>query len=239
VVDDAPLDLTSLPPAPADAAPDWDRVRGCSIIYRPGGHAGEYAVLATSPYRGCGHRCAYCYVPQITRQPRSEFDAGAVPRKDYLRRLRADAEIYRAAGITEQVMLSFSTDPYHPGDTTLTRQTLEVLIEYGFGICCLSKGGTRALRDIDLYRPDRDAYAATLTSLDAAISAKWERHAAPPEDRIAALRQFHGAGIYTWVSLEPVLDVEASLAIIKTTHQFVDFYKLGRTNYLGLTKSTD
>ena len=35
-------------------------VQGCSIIYAPRGQAGEYAKLATNPYRGCGHACAYC-----------------------------------------------------------------------------------------------------------------------------------------------------------------------------------
>jgi DNA repair photolyase len=50
-------------------------------------------------------------------------------------------------------MLNFTSDPYHPGDTSLTRAALEILIEYGLGFCTLSKGGTRALRDIDLFRP--------------------------------------------------------------------------------------
>ena len=53
------------------------------------------------------------------------------------------------------------------------------------------------------------------------------------------LKTFHKAGIFTWVSLEPVLDVEASLAIVKRTHEFVDLYKIGRVNYLPATKTTD
>ena len=65
-----------------------------------------------------------------------------------------------------------------------------------------------------------------------AFPRKWERNAAPPNDRIAALRAFHERGIFTWVSLEPTLDIEASLAIVEATHSFVDFYKIGRVNYL-------
>jgi DNA repair photolyase len=211
----------------------------CRYIYPPKGQAGEYARLACNPYRGCGHKCAYCYVPLVTKQPRAEFDAGAIPRKDFLKNLRRDAACYQAAGITEQVLLSFTTDPYHPGDTVLTRQTLEVLIEYGLGFCTLTKGGTRALRDVDLFRPQRDAFAATLTSLDADFSRKWERAAAAPGDRLAALRAFHDRGIFTWVSLEPTLDVDRSLAVVQATHEFVDLYKVGRANYLPMTKTTD
>jgi DNA repair photolyase len=211
----------------------------CSYIYAPKGQAGEYAPLACNPYRGCGHACAYCYVPAVLKMKRADFDAGAKPRPDFSRQLTKDAMKYQAAGITEQVMLSFTTDPYHPGDTTLTRQTLEVLRGHGLGFCTLTKGGTRSLRDLDLFRPDRDAFASTLTSLDDAFSRKWERGAALPADRLDALQKFHDAGIFTWVSLEPTLDVESSLAIVRETHSFVDLFKVGRVNYLPMTRTTD
>lgn len=214
-------------------------VAGCSMIYAPRGQAGEYSKLAANPYRGCGHKCAYCYVPKVLRMERTDFDAGAFERPDYLKHLEKDATKYRAHGITEQVMLSFTTDPYHPTDNTLTRKVLLLLQEYELGICTLTKGGRRALRDIDIFRPDRDAFASTLTSLDDDFSQKWERGAALPGDRISTLKAFHDAGIFTWVSLEPTLSTEASLSIIQHTHEFIDLYKIGRANYLPMTGSTD
>ena len=170
---------------------------------------------------------------------REEFDACATPRQDFLECLAKDARKYETAGIHEQVMLSFTTDVYNPFDTSLTRPTLEILADHGLGFCVLTKGGKRALLDIDLYRPDRDAFAATLTSLDDTFSLRWERGAAVPGDRILALKKFHRAGIFTWVSLEPTLNCDASLEIIRATHQFVDLYKIGRANYLPMTKQTD
>lgn len=225
-------------PIKQDDLPPW-AVRGCSIVYAPRGQAGEYAKLATSPYRGCGHKCAYCYVPRVTRQPRAEFDLGAVERDNYLGKLKNDLAKYQAAGITEQVMLSFTTDPYHPGDTSLTAKTLDMIQDHGLGICTLTKGGTRALRDIGKFRPDRDSFASTLTSLDDEFSKKWEAGAALPGDRLEALKTFHDAGIFTWVSLEPTLDLDTSLEIIEKTSNFVDLYKVGRANYLEMTKTTD
>ena len=212
---------------------------GCSYIYAPRGNAGEYAPLAANPYRGCGHACSYCYVPLVLKMKRPLFDEGAAPRPDFLRHLTKDAKKYQAAGITEQVMLSFTSDPYHPGDTSLTRETIQVLIDRGLAFCTLTKGGTRAIMDIDLFRRDRDAFACTLTSLDKTFSRKWERGAAPPSDRIEALKTFHRAGIFTWVSLEPTLDVDAAIAIVKKTHSFVDLYKVGKANYLPLAKTID
>jgi hypothetical protein len=219
---------------------DGVSVKGCSYIYAPRGQAGEYAPLATNPYSGCGHKCAYCYVPKVLRQKsREQFDSFAAPRPNFMSGLRKDADKYKALGVTEQVMLSFTTDPYHPFDTAMTRQTLQVLIEAGLGFCTLTKGGTRALRDIDLFRRGRDAFASTLTSMDDAFSRKWESGAALATDRVSALKQFHEAGIYTWVSLEPTLDVESSMDIVRQTHGFVDLYKVGRVNYLPMTKTTD
>lgn len=226
-------------PIVAELNPDGWSVAGCSYIYAPRGQAGEYAKLAANPYRGCGHKCAYCYVPKVLKISREEFDAGAFPRDNFLDFLRKDARKYQACGITEQVMLSFTTDPFHPYDTSLTRPTIETLKEHGLAFCTLTKGGQRAVPFLDLFRPDRDAFASTLTSLDDAFSLKWERGAALPGDRIATLQAFHEAGIFTWVSLEPTLDTASSLSIVEHTHGFVDLYKIGRANYLPMTASTD
>lgn len=225
--------------------PDQPRVPGADVIYRPAGEAGEYGALATNPYRGCGHACKYCYVPLATHQPRPEFNKGAVPRPDYEARLARDLERYRKAGVcdghpADQVFITFTSDPWHPGDCEPTVRAIKLLREGGMAFCTLSKGGKKALDHLSLYRPTRDAYAATLTSLDYRFSRMWEPNAASPADRISALATFHEAGIFTWVSLEPTLDVEASLAIVKATHRFVDLYKVGRANYVPtITKTTD
>ncbi|MBP1467636.1 radical SAM protein [Candidatus Chloroploca sp. M-50] len=204
-------------------------------IYTPKGKAGEYAPLATNPYSGCGHACAYCYVPRIPGLiTREVFNAGAVVRPGYLDALRKDAQRLQKRGVADQVLLSFSTDPYHLGDTSVTREALIILRDHGFGFCTLTKGGTRALRDLDLFRPERDAFASSLTCLDDTISRKWERNAALPEDRLDALRTFHRSGIFTWVSLEPTLDEATSIAIIERTHSYVDLFKIGKANYIGI-----
>ena len=129
-------------------------------------------------------------------------------------------------------MLSFTTNPYHPGDTTLTRRAIEILQAHGFGICTLTKSGTRALRDLDLFRPDRDAFASTVTSLDSDFSRRWELNAALPGNRLAALSADFMMRVFSPGSAwEPMLDVESSMEIVRETHSFVNLYKIGRTNY--------
>lgn len=218
---------------------DGYSIKGCNIIYAPKGQAGEYARLATNPYRGCGHKCAYCYVPAVLHMPRQEFDAGAILRPDYLSRLENEAAKYRRAGISENVLLSFTTDPYHPGPNQATRLTIQILQNNGLRVTTLTKGGSRAMRDLDLFRPGLDHFASTLTSIDKDFSAKWERGAAEPFDRMDTLKEFHKAGIFTWVSLEPVLSVFETLRVISVTAEYVDFYKVGKANYIKLPEQID
>src|SRR6266498_2174597 len=216
-------------------------VKGCQVIYAPKGQAGEYSKLAANPYRGCGHECIYCYVPAAIRISRDAFDHNVFPKAGFLERLTKDAAKYRAHRITEQVMLSFTTDPYCLIDVAhhLTRRCLTVLRDHGLGFCTLTKGGARALRDIDLFRPDRDAFASTLTTLNPDQSREWEPKAALPADRLDTLKRFHGAGIFTWVSLEPVYDTAMTIALVKETVEYVDFYKVGKINYHRITREID
>ena len=237
------LDPEPIQAKAAKAGPQFNEdgysIKGCSYIYAPAGQAGEYSPLAANPYRGCGHACRYCYVPAVIKITREEFDADAKSRPNFLINLMKDAKKYQALGSTAQVMLSFTSDVYNHLNTELTRPTIEILKVNGLAFCVLTKGGSRALVDLDLYRPDRDAFASTLTSLEDGFSKKWEPFAALPGDRTATLKKFHAAGIFTWVSLEPTIDIEASLKIVQETHSFVDLFKIGRVNYLPITKTTD
>ena len=125
---------------------------------------GRVRGLGCQPVQGCGHQCRYCWVPHYTYQRRIEFDKGANYREGFLEELAKKAARMQSQGICPQCLLCFSTDPYHAGDTMPTRETMKILAAHGMGFNPLSKGGTRALRDLDLYRVDRDAYATTLIS---------------------------------------------------------------------------
>lgn len=224
--------------------PDQPIVKGSDVIYRPAAMAGEYAPLATNPYRRCGHGCKYCYVPLATHIDREEFNKPGVLREGYLERLEKDAlrhsRLLAPADPARQIFITFSSDPWHPGDCSPTRQVLDKLVDHGLAYCTLTKSGTRSLQDIGWFRPTLDAYAATMTSLDDDFSLMWEPNAALPADRMAALKTFHERGVFTWISLEPTINTEHSLAVIEATHGFVDLYKVGKANYLKkITTETD
>ena len=208
-----------------------------NTVYQTSGKAREYCEQAVNLYGGCAHGCVYCYAPNATYKTREIF-SNPLPRKDIIKNLSIDCA--KIPDRTKPVLLCFTTDPYQPIDQEykLSRKAIEVLHSYGFPVIILTKGGNRAVRDFDLLT-DKDQFGATLTCLDDSESLKWEPGAALPQDRINTLKEAHDEGIKTWVSLEPVLNPETSLQIIRETHTFVDKFKVGLLNYHPLAKTID
>lgn len=207
-------------------------------IYKPSGKASEYAHLALNLYDGCDNGCTYCYSPSVLHVSREEF-AKCKPREgilDSLRKQLQKAETNRRIGEPlgkgQRVLLCFTCDPYPTceNETRTTRRALNLLDSYDIPFQVLTKSGSKATEDIDLYGLN-DAFASTLTFINPEDSKKWEPNAALPEDRMRTLLAFHEAGIHTWVSLEPVIDPEQTLELIRQTHLFVDLYKVGKLNY--------
>lgn len=211
------------------------------VVYEASGRAREYRELACNLYTGCSHGCVYCYAPLALKRDRNVFHTVVEPRKDIIKLLEKDAEALAAAGDRRQVLLCFACDPYcvENDKYQITSRAISILHAAGNGVCTLTKGGLRAIRDLDLFVPELDSFATTLTTLSDAESLKWEPGAALPVSRIAALQAFHGEGIPTWVSLEPVVDPEETIKIIRRTHEYVDQYKVGVLNYHRKAREID
>ena len=200
------------------------------VLYQPKGAAREYCEWAANLYRGCAHGCTYCYAPAVLREDRETFRR-VRPRPGVLDHLRHDLAREQGA---HDVLLCFTCDPYPPEavEQGTTRRAIGMLGRAGHRPIILSKaGGAPAERDFDLLAQFSGQFGATLTFPDAERSRLWEPGAALPAERMETLRRAHAQGIPTWVSLEPVLDPEASLDLIGLTKTYVDTYKVGRWNH--------
>ena len=78
---------------------------------------------------------------------------------------------------------------------------------------------------------DKCSFGTTLVFWNQADADKWEPQAASIADRVDAIRQAHDLGIKTWVSLEPVIDPDQALTIIRALHPIVDHWKSGKINH--------
>ena len=215
------------------------------MMYRPKGKAQEYAEsvpgagdgLAVNLYKGCPHRCKYCYVPlympwRKEADPREAFHGRCESRLD-ARQLERDC-----VGLGDNrrpIHLCFTCDPY-PGsgvNTSPTREALEILARHQMRkVQLLTKGGTAAMRDFDLLKQYGMSFGSTVVFVTPEMYAEWEPGA---EDRFSArkeaIAQAKDMGIGTWVSVEPVIDVEEALEVMSRLLRYVDVWKVGKINH--------
>ena len=200
------------------------------IIYEPRGKAREYSDLAVNLYTGCSHACRYCYCPAILRKTIDAWAFDPQPRKGILRELERDAKKLR--GDPREILLSFMSDPYHSDEAAgLTREALQLLEQYDLRVQVLTKGGQRSIRDFDILSRNRWKYGTTIIFLSETLREQWEPGAPPIAERVEAIRQAHAAGIFTWVSVEPVVDPAEAIKVVETLRGEVDFWKIGKLNH--------
>lgn len=210
-------------------------------IYKPRGRAEEYSPLALNYFNGCTHDCKYCYVDRIEQKSHKHTSRSVCypPDLDGFDELELSARQFQ--GCNKQILLSFTGDPYCNMPQHYTRKVLEILNKYEHKVCILTKGGSRTLRDVDLFKKfvtndlfavnlPRISIGATLTFDNPEDSLKWEPGAALPADRIEALRILSEQGIRTWVSFEPVICPEQTLNLLTQISDIVHHVRIGKIN---------
>lgn len=204
------------------------------VIYEPKGYAGEYSRLSLNIYKGCVHGCRYCYVPDHTRTDPEMYYNNANPKKQVLSKIERDAKKLSAVNDVPDIHLSFMGDVYQPEEMELglTREAIEILIQYGLPFTILTKGGTRAIRDFDLLEKyDRASFGTTIVFSKQTDADYWEPGAPTLDDRIRAFQEARSRGIKTWISLEPVIDPNQALELIEYFHPYIDHWKVGKLNH--------
>jgi len=203
------------------------------VVYEPKGRAREYSSLACNLYTGCTHGCTYCYAPGCMRTTRDSWHGGATPRKDVIANLEKDAQ--KLQGDTRPILFCFLTDPYQPVEKKerLTRKALEIVNRYGLRSQILTKGFHSIIaRDFEIMKEAGTELGLTLTFVDDKKRKAWEPLASSTSDRLMTLEEAFAKGIYTWVSLEPVIDPEEALNLIETAHRYVRYWKIGKLNHM-------
>jgi DNA repair photolyase len=202
-----------------------------NAIYQPKGAALEYSPLACNLWLTCSHGCKYCYVPATLHKRPEAFFVEAPERKGILAALEKDCK--RLDGDVRPVLLCFCCDPYQPHDAgrRITREALKILEKYHMNVNVLTKGGMRAARDFDILKRNKWKFGTTIHLCRPQSKGEWEPGSAELGSRIDAISYAHGIGIYTWVSVEPVVDPEQALEVIDKIKHVVDFWKIGKLNH--------
>ena len=161
-----------------------------------------------SPYRACGHACAYCDGRAEKYYVEGDFEKDIVIRQNLPQLLRKEIPKLREFGPIS--ISSGVSDPYQPveKDEGLMRKCAEVLIEHQLPVFLMTKSNL-ALRDLDLWQKVNDSAGMTLmislVFLDDKEREIFEPGASTVAERIDLIRAFKEAGVDVAVSAMPFL----------------------------------
>ncbi len=206
-----------------------------NVIYEPKGRAKEYSELACNLYMGCTHGCRYCFAPSCMRKTPDEWHSNVPLRKNAIKLFEKDAEKLYDMHDERPILFSFLSDPYQPleKEAQLTRQALDIAKHYHLKTKILTKGCAELIqRDFKLMKQAGTQLGITVCFVNDVKRRYWEPMASSVEDRFAILQKAHEMGIYTWVSLEPVIVPEEALAVIQRIAPYVDLWKVGKLNHM-------
>jgi DNA repair photolyase len=167
---------------------------------------------SVNPYRGCYHRCVFCYA----RRSHAYLEEDGIERWGSRLFVKTNAaavlrqELARPSWRHEYVSIGTVTDPYQPleGRYRLTRAILEALRDYQTPAGITTRSPL-VVRDIDVLQQLARVAGATVSisiaTLDAALARDIEPTVAPPQQRLRAVAMLAQAGIKVNVALAPVI----------------------------------
>ena len=165
-----------------------------------------------NPYQGCEHGCSYCYA-RVTHEywgysAGLDFERKIIVKPDAPKLLAKQFE--HPAWKPEPIMLSGNTDCYQPAERKyqLTRQMLEVLLEYKHPVGIITKNSL-VLRDLDLLRElarqNLVHVAISITTLDENLRRSMEPRTASSKKRLQVINTLSGNGIPVMAMVAPII----------------------------------
>jgi DNA repair photolyase len=165
-----------------------------------------------NPYRGCGHRCLYCFSRKthtyLDLDYGKDFDTKVVVKVNAPEKLRQ--ELVRPSWKGEHIAMGTNVDPYQraEGRYRLMRGILEALRDFRNPFSILTKG-TLILRDLDLLVEALEvADVGTNLSVGSVDPELWravEPGTPSPLKRLEAVRKLNEAGVPCGVLMAPII----------------------------------
>lgn len=210
-------------------------------IYNPSGKAGEYSYWACNFYVGCSNGCKYCYLkkgrgssilggdkPKLKACFKDEANALDVFEKELLQNI----EEIRKHGL----FFTFTSDPMLPETIRLTFVAVQKCVYHDVPVKILTKvadfgewwfgqlTSESSMKEqlLHIAYTQNVAFGFTLTGHD-----ELEPNASTNDERIKSMKILHEAGYKTFASIEPIIDFNSSIRMIKETAGACDLYKIG------------
>lgn len=196
--------------------------------------------IGLQPLHGVCPRLSILLCTLLHEKDRWRMAWGAVPRKNIIKLFENDARHMHNVNDMRPILFSFVSDPYQPieAELEITKQALQIASRFSLNTRILTKGrATLVRRDFELMKQANTQLGVTLCFTDDTMRREWEPNASPVSDRLAILKEAHEMGIFTWVSLEPVINPQQALSVIRKAAPFVDLWKVGKLNHMKSVES--
>jgi DNA repair photolyase len=208
-------------------------VQCISVLNRSG--LADYAVNC---YAGCQHGCVYCYARFATRfsHPGEMWGSFVDIKVNAPQVLIREAQRKK----TGLVFISSVCDGWQPSEAAygLTRQCLEILLQYRYPVSVLTKS-VLAGRDLDILASSEEKvdFGVTITTLDESLRELVEPGSSLSAERLDLLQEARRRGISTHAFLGPLMpylsDTEANLKLLLQAIKDVgvDYFYVDRLNW--------
>ncbi|HEX7065776.1 MAG TPA: radical SAM protein [Bacillales bacterium] len=173
-----------------------------------------------NPYRGCFHGCSFCYA-RATHSflgmeaddsfqnhifvKRNAAEALKIQLAKLMRKFHGNREaVARRTGL---VAIGTATDPYQPieGKARLTRECLEVLVQYGVPVTITTRSPL-ILRDLDLLKKmNIVSINISISTLNSKVCRNLEPAAPYPARRLEIVRELMEHGVPAGIFMAPIL----------------------------------
>ena len=202
-----------------------------SVLTKSNLPVSDYSV---NPYVGCTHACKYCYASFMKRFTNHPEPWGTFLDVKYWPAVKHPE---RYAG--KELFLGSVTDPYLPQEETYrrTRTLLEQFQGSGVKLSIATKSDL-VLRDLDLIRTFPYARVSwSINTLDEGFRADMDC-AVPIARRLAAMEEFHRAGVWTTCFISPIFPgITDTEAIIRRAKEHCNLIWLENLNLRGSYKA--
>ena len=184
-----------------------------------------------NPYVGCPHKCLYCYAEFMRK-----FSGHKEAWGDFLDVKICSTPLPVQKLFHQHVMLSSVTDPYNIFEKKyrLTRKIIQELLPCQPKLLILTKSAL-VVRDIDLLSQFTDCEICfSFSTACEETRLKLEPCTSTIEEKVAALKTLHQAGLRTAVMIAPLLPgISNWKQIVQETAPYVNTFRFDSLNMKG------
>jgi len=182
---------------------------------------------------GCEHGCKYCYA----RYNAVEFYKYVKSVEEFINhpKLNEKALNKKPKKYTDGRIMFPTTHDILPKHIDITIAYLEKWLKVGNDILIVSKPHFECIKyicdDLEQYK-DQIVFRFTIGSINNDTLKFWEPYAPDFEERLDSLKYAYNHGFKTSVSMEPNLDTDARLLVLKLMPYITDTIWIGNMNFM-------